>query len=145
MSVIEKPSAPFAVSLVAGILILIGGMTTMFWASSGMPTWGGMMDGMMGSYQGMMGGVGMGGGLFFGMGAFGFISGILVLLGSLMLYSRPREIQTWGIIVLVFSVVSLFGMGGFFIGAILGIIGGILALTWKPTLGQTQVPTSPTS
>jgi len=34
--------------------------------------------------------------------------------------------------VLVFSVLSLLGMGGFFIGAVFGIVGGMLALTWKP-------------
>jgi hypothetical protein len=36
------------------------------------------------------------------------------------------------VIVLVFSLVSLFGGGGFFIGLILGIVGGILAIVWKP-------------
>lgn len=112
----------------------------MLWASSGMLMWGGMMGGMMGGYQGMMGGMGLGGGLFFGMGAFAIASGLAVLLGAAMIYSRPRETSTWGVVILVFSLVSLFGMGGFFIGAILGIVGGILALTWKPTLGETQVP-----
>ena len=140
MSVVEKPSAPFVLSLVAGILVLLGGVTTMLWSSSGMPMWGGMMGGMMGGYQGMMGGMGLGGGIFFGMGAFAIASGLAVLLGATMIYSRPRETSTWGVVILVFSLVSLFGMGGFFMGAILGIVGGILALTWKPTLGQTQVP-----
>jgi len=49
-----------------------------------------------------------------------------------MLYnSKPAQASAWGTLVLVFSVVSLLGMGGFFLGAILGIVGGILALTWK--------------
>lgn len=139
MSVVEKPLAPFVLSLVAGILVLLGGVTTMLWSSSGMPMWGGMMGGMMGGYHGTMGGMGLGG-IFFGMGALAIASGLAVLLGAAMVYSRPREASTWGVVILVFSLVSLFGMGGFFVGAILGVVGGILALTWKPTLGQTQVP-----
>ena len=95
------------------------------------------MGGMMGGYQGMMGGMGLGG-LFFGMGAFAIVSGLAVLLGAAMINNRPREISTWGVVILVFSLFSLLGMGGFFIGAILGVIGGVLALTWKPPLGQAQ-------
>jgi len=35
--------------------------------------------------------------------------------------------------IFAFSIVSLFGMGGFFVGSILGVLGGILAITWKPS------------
>ena len=113
----------------------------MIWASSGMPGWGGMMGSMMGGYQGMMGGIGFSSGMFFGMSIIGVVSGVLVLVGALMLYNRPREVSTWGIVVLVLSVFSLLAMGGFFIGAVLGVVGGLLALTWKPASGgQTQGP-----
>lgn len=61
------------------------------------------------------------------------VSGIVVLIGALMLYSRPKQAHMWGTLVLVFSIVSLVGMGGFMIGAILGIVGGALAIAWKPT------------
>jgi hypothetical protein len=44
---------------------------------------------------------------------------------------KPESSGRWGIPILVASIVSLFGMGGFLIGTILGIIGGILALTRK--------------
>jgi hypothetical protein len=49
-----------------------------------------------------------------------------------MLNARPQEHTAWGIIVLIFSIVSFIGMGGFLIGAILGIAGGALALSLKP-------------
>ena len=41
--------------------------------------------------------------------------------------------RMWGTMILVFSIASLFGgsMGGFLIGAILGIVGGTLALVVK--------------
>src|SRR3990170_1390428 len=56
---------------------------------------------------------------------FGFMWGTI---GALMLNYRPAERRSWGIVILIFSVISFLGMGGFFIGAILGVIGGALAL-----------------
>jgi hypothetical protein len=40
----------------------------------------------------------------------------------------------WATLIIVFSAVSFVGMGGFFIGAILGIIGGAFALSFKQTI-----------
>ncbi len=62
------------------------------------------------------------------------VSGIVVLIGALMLYSRPKQVHMWGTLVLIFSIISLVSMGGFIIGAILGIVGGALAIAWKPTV-----------
>lgn len=59
------------------------------------------------------------------------VCGVIVVVGALMLNSRPQERVAWGLIVLVFSIVSFIGMGGFFIGAALGIAGGALALSLK--------------
>ena len=89
----------------------------------------------------MMGGIGFSSGMFFRMSIIGVVLGVLVLVGALMLYNRPLEVSTWGIVVLVLSVFSLLAMGGFFIGAVLGVLGGLLALTWKPASGgETQGP-----
>jgi hypothetical protein len=66
------------------------------------------------------------------IGAFGLISGIIVLVSSVMLLANIGQRNTWGILILVFSVLSFLGLGGFIIGAILGIVGGILTLRWKP-------------
>jgi len=62
----------------------------------------------------------------------GLVAGIIILIGSLLLNSKPQQSTTWGTLILIFSILSLFTMGGFLIGAILGIVGGILAITWKP-------------
>jgi len=124
----EKPTTAYILSLIAGILMLLGG---------GMGTYSGMMGGrsMMGGYN-MMGPSMMGypsWGFGMGFGVFGLIFGIVVIFGAIMLDSKPKEHKTWGTIILVFSILSILGgMGGFGIGAILGIIGGALAISWSP-------------
>ena len=92
----------------------------------------GMMGGMMVPW--MLGTVPV-------LAAFGIASGIMVTLGSVMLYTRPVENHLWGAIILAFSVVSILGsMGGLMVGLVLGTLGGILALTWTNT-GQVREQT----
>jgi len=146
MSAEEKPTVAFVLSLIGGIFILLGGgMLTMM----GTFGYGGMMNGyspyggyggygwgMMGRYSygpgfGMMGGFGYGFGF---LGVLGLIFGVIVIISALMLNNKPEQHLTWGILIIVFSALSIFGsaMGGFGIGLILGLIGGILGVTWKP-------------
>jgi hypothetical protein len=66
------------------------------------------------------------------MGTFGLVSGIIVLTSAVMLLSNLGHPRTWGVLILIFSVLSFLGLGGFIAGAVLGIVGGILALRWKP-------------
>ena len=68
------------------------------------------------------------------VGFFGLISGIVVLVSALMLQADPSRRRTWGVLTLVFSVLSFLGLGGFVVGAILGIVGGIMTLTWRPPI-----------
>lgn len=131
----ERPTAAFLLSLVAGVFIILGGgmMSMLGYGFMGMMgrygDWGGY-----GGWGGMMGrGFGMMGFAFGMMGFLGLIFGAIVIISALMLNSKPQEHTTWGTLILVFSVVSIFGSaGGFGIGLILGIIGGVLAITWKP-------------
>ena len=134
MTETERPTAAFLLSLVGGIFILLGGGVMSMFGPFG-------FGGMMGGYRGMMGygysgyGYGMMGGLGFGMfGILGLIFGVIVIIGAFMLNSKPHEHSTWGTLIVIFSVTSIFGgmMGGFGIGLILGLIGGILGITWKP-------------
>ncbi len=67
------------------------------------------------------------------MGLFGLVSGIIVLVSAVILLTGPSQRRTWGVLILVFSVMSFLGLGGFVVGAILGIAGGILTLRWKPS------------
>jgi hypothetical protein len=57
------------------------------------------------------------------------VTGVILIIGGYSIYKSPENEGKWGIPILVTSMVSLFGMGGFLIGSILGIISGITALT----------------
>ncbi len=137
-------TAAFALSLTGGILILLGGGMASMWFMFGTSNFGGMMGGMMngmmdefesmmGGYQGMMGNFNVPVGSMTILSLLGLLSGIAVVIGAIMLNTRPREHITWGTIILIFSIVSFVGMGGFWIGALLGIAGGAIALSWRPT------------
>jgi hypothetical protein len=134
MSETEKPAIAFILSLIGGIFILLGGgmmsMMGSFMGSYGYEMMGGNRWGGM-----MRPGFGMIGFAFGALGILGLIFGVIVIISAIMLNRRPEQHSTWGILILVFSVLSIFGsaMGGFGIGLILGLIGGILALTWKPS------------
>lgn len=112
----QTPQGPFALSLAAGVLMIAGGgLSYMWFGSLGITS--------------MMGDVGL----------IGVISGVVVTLGALMLNSRPVERAAWGTLILVFSLIGFLGMDAVFIGALLGTVGGALALTWRST-DQGYVP-----
>jgi hypothetical protein len=130
----KRPSTAIILSIVGGALILLGGlvmfaMLVYYDGNFGMMNWFG---GMMGGYGHMMGGADYSYGLTVAFMLAGLVSGAIVIAGALILNAHPSQYITWGIVILIFSVISFLGMGGFFIGAILGIVGGALALSWKP-------------
>jgi hypothetical protein len=126
MSEPKMLTTAIVISVVAGVLIILGSIYAAI---------GGVV--MMGGLGGIMGQSTYG--VMLGMWILGLVSGIIVLISAIMLRVRPGEATQglracciwWGSIILVFSIVSLFGgsMGGFLVGAILGIVGGALALS----------------
>jgi hypothetical protein len=118
----EQPTAAFVLSLLAGLWMLAAG---------------GMMGGF--GWGGMMGGQGMGGWMW-GRGVrssglwwpwFGIFAGIIVLVGAVMLYVKPEQRRSWGVLILVASALNIFlGMMGLLAGT-LGVVGGVLALATK--------------
>ncbi len=66
------------------------------------------------------------------IGVFGLVTGAIVLVSSVMLLTNTGQRRTWSVLILVFSVLSFIGLGGFVVGAALGIVGGALVLRWKP-------------
>jgi hypothetical protein len=126
----EKPTAAFILSLLAGVFILLGG-GMMAMIGSWLGNYG--VTSQYGRWGGMMGtGFGMVRFAFGAMGVLGFVFGVIVIISALMLNRRPEQHQTWGSLIVLFSVLSIFAsaMGGFGVGLILGLIGGILAITW---------------
>ena len=60
-------------------------------------------------------------------GLIAIIFAVLILVGAYLIYSPGKEVAG-GVIVLVFSILSIIVGGGFFAGFILGIVGGALGL-----------------
>jgi hypothetical protein len=116
----EKPTAAFALSLIAGILILINGAAV------------GAVRSFIGPHIPGMGDRALVTGILGTVMVAGIILGLIVIVAAVMLYRNPAQKTMWGVIILVLSIISIFIGGGFIIGLILGIIGGALALTWKP-------------
>jgi len=129
----EKPTKAFTLYLVAGILIVcnavaVGVAATWFpWI---FPTLPGSANNAAVPFA--------------SIAAIGLICGALVLFGAIMLHTRPVNKKVWGGIVIVFSIPSVITGGGFIIGFILGIIGGVKALKWKPEMQATKPATTTT-
>ena len=118
-------SAALALSLASGVIIIFGGILPwLFLANFQASPMDGIMGGMMGSGWGA-GPWFMGGWLF----PLSLVAGAMVLFGAIMMNARTQETRSWGVIVLVFSIVGFTGMGFSILGAMLGIIGGIVALS----------------
>jgi len=109
----DKPTAAFVLSLIAGIFILLNGLVV---------AWLGSLFAILGMEE-----------IGIALIAVGMVFGVVVLLGAIMLYAQPKQHVVWGVIVLVLSLGSIIIGGGFFIGLILGLVGGILGIIWKPT------------
>jgi ABC-type multidrug transport system permease subunit len=128
----EVPTGPFVISLVSGVLILLGALVPLVFMGS----YGGMEDMMGGSPSGGL--IDTDSPIFHVLGA---AFGVVVLFGTFMLNSRPLQHTTWGALILIFAALSPFGaMGGFMIGMVAGLVGGAWAIAWKPT--YTDPPTS---
>jgi hypothetical protein len=56
------------------------------------------------------------------------LAGVAILVGSYLLYRKPEQSEKWGYLILMGAVTSLFWIGGFLIGPILGILVGAIAI-----------------
>jgi len=114
----EEWNSANGLSLAAGIIIVIGSLVSSFWHMTFFPQMGWMM------------GQQFAGGIVFGS-IVNIVFGAIVMGGAILMFKKPLQTSQWGVIVLVASALSFIGMGGFMIGGILGIIGGVIALTKK--------------
>ena len=56
------------------------------------------------------------------------LAGGLVMFASYKMYKEPRN-KLWGFLIVMGSLVSLFSIGGFGLGGVLGLIGGVMGLS----------------
>jgi hypothetical protein len=120
MRQLEKPKRAFTLSLIAGLLIVCNAVAV----------------GVAGAYfpwvfPTLPGSDNNATVPFATIAVVGLICGALVLLGAIMLRTKPENKKVWGIMIIVFSIPSVITGGGFIIGFILGIIGGVKAVRWK--------------
>jgi Family of unknown function (DUF6114) len=73
-------------------------------------------------------------GHFSGLFYIGLLDGLLLIVVAILMAAAPRGHVAWGVLAVVLSVVSLVvALGGFVIGFLLSLIGGILAIAWRPS------------
>jgi hypothetical protein len=131
----QGPTTSFILSLIGGLIVLLYSLLSLVTFGLYGPYWngiGGWMGGMMGGFHDFMGIYGGSYEFFAALTIIGLVCGILIVVGAALLRARPQEHALWGTIILVFSAISFVGMGGFFIGAVLGIIGGAFAIVYRP-------------
>ena len=113
---VKRATAGFIISLIAGILILINSLA-FFALADLVESLGGMIPFFVE-------------GVLETLGAIGAIIALVVIVGAFLIYMPGKE-TIGGILVIILSILSIVIGGGFFIGLILGIIGGILGLAKK--------------
>jgi len=129
----ERPTAAFILSLIGGIFILIGSLI------------GSILAGILGGAMMLVPFLGGLGALVILIAILGVIFGIIIIIGAVMINSGdPSRVRTGSILVLIFSILSLLLTGGgFIIGFILALVGGILGLVWKPSEQRGGLPPPP--
>jgi len=112
------PSTAYWLSLIGGVLILLGGLAEVLSGILLQSTINSIVPGA--------------GALVIIEGVVGLLLGLVVIYAAFRLKAQPGSARTWGVVIIVVALLSLFGGDGFFIGLILTLIGGILAVSWHP-------------
>jgi hypothetical protein len=124
------PTAAFILSLIGGVFILLAGIyTAAIYAFVG--------SALFDFFPGF-------GALLIGLAAVALVFGVIIIVGAVMMRANPESARMWGVVILLLSIFSWIGGGGFIIGFILALVGGILAIAWHPpAVAQTAWSSSP--
>ena len=112
----DRAVGAFILSLLAGVLIFGEGVLFLFAAYTA-------------------GHIGYAGEAFVLLGGLGFFAaffGLIILVLAILMFVNPEYTVGYGVAVLVFSLVSFLVGGGFLIGSVLGVVGGVLAFLYEP-------------
>jgi len=135
----ESPTAATILTLLGGIffvigggvVVLIGALVGSLGSLGSLGNLGGLGFGNLTSTAGSANGSGLSS--IVALGEFGVLLGIATVVLAVLIHMYPARHQLLGALVITFSVVSWVGsIGGLLIGFILGLIGGVMAITWKP-------------
>ena len=111
----DHPIGAFVLSIIGAVLILVDGAVVLFAGASisgaGFPAAGGLVS---------------------GLGGLGVFLGIVIFLLALAIFIDPDRHTGYGISILTLSLLSILAGGGFVVGLILGVIGGILGIIFEP-------------
>jgi hypothetical protein len=118
ISVPKKATLAFALSLVGGILVLLEGLVRII-RGEALAVLG--TDRIWHRVLGLA---------IRADGAIGIVLAITIIVGAILIYN-PKTQMAGSIIVLIFAILSIIAGGGWLVGLILGLIGGILGLLKK--------------
>lgn len=117
----EKESLSVLLSILGGIFIIVGSLSLfpmLIWHG---PTL--MMGGQWNMYA-----ITYPYWLTAVMATISVMAGGLVISASYKMYKEPCN-RLWGLVIIIGSLVSLFGVGGFGLGGILGLVGGVMGIS----------------
>lgn len=126
----------FILSLLGGLIIAIISIINVVWFSggaTGFGAYGSYMRGAMDGYHNFMGTYATSNTFFVGLSLVAVVCGVIVLMSAILLQVQPHQHTVWAIVIIAFSIISFVGMGGYFVGAILGIVGGAFVLATRQT------------
>jgi hypothetical protein len=121
----NKPTAAYVVSLIGGIIGLIVGFLLIVLAAIVASSAGGY-------YNYGYPGPALPAAFWGDIGAWCMINGMIVIISAAKLNANPWKHSEWGGVILVFSIIG--------VATLLGFIGGILALVYKPQPLTPQEP-----
>lgn len=112
-----SPSAAVPRPVAAAVLTILGGLFIIG---------GGLIFAVIGAVFAVLG-------IVSGIFLLGLLVGLLTLLAGFLMLAVPRGHTAWGILAIVLALASVpVALGGFIVGFLLTLIGGILAIRWKP-------------
>ncbi len=106
-----RPVAAGVLTMLGGLFILVGGAV--------IAVIGSILSAFFGSFSSLW--------------LIGLLLGGLTILDGFLMVALPTPHSVWGVLAIVFAIGSIpFALGGFFVGFILAVLGGVLALRWRP-------------
>jgi hypothetical protein len=138
----EKRSRIMLLPIIGGVLILLNILlSSIFGTSATISSSSASVEDLTTSYAPLWGRITVGFSNYAGgnLPAIGIVLAAIIVYFSLILYLRPRFETTLSLVIMVFSGITLFYGGGFFIGSILAFIGAAAAFQTPLEFGKTIV------